>query len=202
MTTAPRPLERVNVLTAGDALVGKSCLVKRLCEGRFIARHVPTIGVDYGVKVVDVDGERVRANFFDLSGVDAHLEVRNEFYRDAHGVRRGAARHGVERALAVWETQCLVARVNVRARGFSAFAPAPRRAAPRLVERPRTPQLLLVFDVGSRTTFDHLDRWLRERQRHGATSDDHAPPIVVVGNKVRGRLSAQPCYGGRMYARA
>ena len=89
---AAPPPDRVNVVTAGDALVGKSCLVKRLCEGRFVSRHVPTIGVDYGVKVVDVGTQRVRANFFDLSGVDAHLEVRNEFYRDAHGVSDGGRR--------------------------------------------------------------------------------------------------------------
>ena len=44
-----------------------------------------TVGVDYGVKPVDVDGTTVRVNFWDLSGHAAFLEVRNEFYKDSQG---------------------------------------------------------------------------------------------------------------------
>ncbi len=38
-------------LSLGAAGVGKSCLIKRFCEGRFVSRYIQTIGVDYGVKV-------------------------------------------------------------------------------------------------------------------------------------------------------
>jgi small GTP-binding protein len=83
---SPKP--RLHVVTTGDSQVGKSCLIKRYCENKFVSRYIPTIGVDYGVKVVEVaGGGHARANFFDLSGVDAHLEIRNEFYREAHVVR-------------------------------------------------------------------------------------------------------------------
>ena len=37
--------------------------------------YVQTVGVDYGVKPVDVDGTMVRVNFWDLSGHAAFLEV-------------------------------------------------------------------------------------------------------------------------------
>jgi GTPase SAR1 family protein len=80
------PALRLRVVSCGDSLAGKSCLIKRFCEGKFVPRYIPTIGVDYGVKVTDVAASRARVNFFDLSGVEAHLEIRNEFYREAQAV--------------------------------------------------------------------------------------------------------------------
>lgn len=35
----------------GMAGVGKSCLIKRYCEEKFVQKYISTIGVDYGVKV-------------------------------------------------------------------------------------------------------------------------------------------------------
>ncbi|KAI9100398.1 RJL family GTPase [Phlyctochytrium arcticum] len=93
---------RIKILTAGDAGTGKSCLIKRYCEGRFVSDYVATIGVDYGVKTGWVpveegegggdkkkdgdeeDKREVKFNFWDLSGHPSHLPIRNEFYRDTH----------------------------------------------------------------------------------------------------------------------
>jgi DnaJ family protein C protein 27 len=55
-------------LSVGDPEVGKSCLIKRYCEGSFVNKYVTTIGVDYGVKKINVGGRKVAVNFFDLSG--------------------------------------------------------------------------------------------------------------------------------------
>ena len=76
---------RIKIISLGGAGVGKSCLIKRFCEDRFVSKYIATIGIDYGVKPVTVDGIEVRVNFWDLSGVPEFLEVRNEFYRDAQG---------------------------------------------------------------------------------------------------------------------
>lgn len=40
----------VKILTLGPQGCGKSCMVKRLCENKFVNRYIQTIGVDYGVK--------------------------------------------------------------------------------------------------------------------------------------------------------
>jgi DnaJ family protein C protein 27 len=53
---------------------------------QFVSRYICTIGVDYGVKSVMVDGCEVKVNFWDLSGHPEFFEVRNEFYKDAQGV--------------------------------------------------------------------------------------------------------------------
>ena len=40
---------RVRMISLGDTGVGKSALIKRHCEHRFVSRYVMTIGIDYGV---------------------------------------------------------------------------------------------------------------------------------------------------------
>ncbi len=79
-------VSRIKILTIGSGATGKSCLVKRFCEERFVTKYIATIGVDYGVKPVEVDGAPVRVNFWDLSGHPEFFEIRNEFYKDAQGV--------------------------------------------------------------------------------------------------------------------
>jgi len=88
---APAPV-RIKVIGVGDAETGKTCIIKRHCEGRFVSRYMPTVGIDFGVKserVVRAGGGKdppdVRVNFFDFSGDAEYLDVRNEFYKDAGG---------------------------------------------------------------------------------------------------------------------
>jgi DnaJ family protein C protein 27 len=83
---AAAPVVRIKILTLGSINTGKSCLVKRFCEERFVTKYIATIGVDYGVKPVQVDGASVRVNFWDLSGHADFFEIRNEFYKDTQGL--------------------------------------------------------------------------------------------------------------------
>ncbi|RNF03381.1 ras-related GTP-binding protein [Trypanosoma conorhini] len=87
---------RIKIISIGSLGVGKSCVIKRYCEGRFVAKYIPTIGIDYGVKRVGVRAPAhmspappnffVRVNFWDMSGSEEFLEIRNEFYYAAEGV--------------------------------------------------------------------------------------------------------------------
>lgn len=81
----PAGVLRVKIISMGDSGVGKSCVIKRFCEEKFVSKYISTIGIDYGVKPVQVHGEEVRVNFWDLSGLPEFLEVRNEFYKDTQG---------------------------------------------------------------------------------------------------------------------
>lgn len=74
------------LISVGDSRVGKSCIIKRYCEGRFVQKYITTIGVDYGVKKVTIAGRKVAVNFFDLSGSPDYDDIRNPFYADAQVV--------------------------------------------------------------------------------------------------------------------
>lgn len=83
----PKPTtQRLKIISMGMEQTGKSCIIKRYCEERFINKYIGTIGIDYGVKKVNVAGfGDVRVNFWDLAGSSDFFEIRNEFYKDAQG---------------------------------------------------------------------------------------------------------------------
>lgn len=81
-----RNARSIKILSMGDAEVGKSCIIKRLGEKRFVSKYIGTVGVDYGVVKVNLGDKDLRVNIFDLSGHNYFYEVRNEFYREVHGV--------------------------------------------------------------------------------------------------------------------
>ncbi|XP_048457009.1 dnaJ homolog subfamily C member 27 isoform X1 [Rhincodon typus] len=80
-----KPL-RVKVISLGSAEVGKSCIIKRYCEKRFVPKYLATIGIDYGVTKVQVRDREIKVNIFDMAGHPFFYEVRNEFYKDTQGV--------------------------------------------------------------------------------------------------------------------
>lgn len=73
---------RVKVISMGNAEVGKSCLIKRYCEKRFVNKYLATIGIDYGVTKLQLRDKELKVNIFDMAGHPYFYEVRNEFYKD------------------------------------------------------------------------------------------------------------------------
>lgn len=59
----PRNYVRIKVVSLGDAGVGKSCIIKRYCEKKFVSKYISTIGVDFGVRQVNQDGCETKVNF-------------------------------------------------------------------------------------------------------------------------------------------
>ena len=51
---------RVRIVIAGPEQCGKSCIIKRYCEKRFVAKYLPTVGIDYGATRIYVDKKEVR----------------------------------------------------------------------------------------------------------------------------------------------
>ena len=48
------------VVLIGDAGVGKTCVVQRFKHGIYIERHGNTIGVDFMLRTVEIDGKRIK----------------------------------------------------------------------------------------------------------------------------------------------
>jgi Ras-related protein Rab-43 len=51
------------IVLIGDCGVGKTCVVQRFKSGTFVERHGNTIGVDFSMKSVIVDGKKVKVSF-------------------------------------------------------------------------------------------------------------------------------------------
>jgi small GTP-binding protein len=86
-TTLPT-LEKMKIMLVGDSNIGKTCLLnKYVTPGmKFPSAQKPTIGVDYASKRMEVQNVPTYVHFWDLSGNELYIEVRNEFYPEANGI--------------------------------------------------------------------------------------------------------------------
>ncbi len=76
----------VKVVMAGDGAVGKTSLIRRYCTGMFQESRIMTIGVDFQVKIVEVDGQPIKLSIWDIAGQERFGAFRDSFYRGARGV--------------------------------------------------------------------------------------------------------------------
>lgn len=73
------------LVLAGNAEVGKSCLMTRFVEDRFNDIHVSTIGVDFKTVTTMVGGKVVKLHIWDTAGQERFAQVTSHYYRGADG---------------------------------------------------------------------------------------------------------------------
>ncbi|KAE9415520.1 hypothetical protein Angca_009299 [Angiostrongylus cantonensis] len=84
--TATGPAERTfRVVMCGEAAVGKSSLVMRLISGKHCANLPSTLGVDFHVKTVNVDGRNVALQLWDTAGQERFRSLCKSYFRRADG---------------------------------------------------------------------------------------------------------------------
>jgi len=123
----------LKLLLMGDSGTGKSSLLLRFTEDRFMGEdvHTATIGVDFKVKLLTLGDmqppQKVKLTIWDTAGQERFRTLTSSYYRGTQGV-------------------------------------------------------ILVYDVTSRASFDHLRQvWLRELQTYTKLEE---MVIMLVGNKV------------------
>ncbi|KAL6128452.1 hypothetical protein ACLB2K_071807 [Fragaria x ananassa] len=73
------------ILLAGDSGVGKSSLLLSFISD-FVHDLSPTIGVDFKIKQLSVDGKRLKLTIWDTAGQERFETVISSYYRAAHGI--------------------------------------------------------------------------------------------------------------------
>ncbi|XP_053674867.1 ras-related protein Rab-43 [Anopheles nili] len=74
------------IVLIGDCDTGKTCIVQRFKSGNFIESHGNTIGVDFSMKAVVVDGKNVKLQIWDTAGQERFRTITQSYYRSANGV--------------------------------------------------------------------------------------------------------------------
>lgn len=97
------PPERTfRVVMAGDASVGKSSFIMRLCRGEFIPNLPSTLGVDFHVRTLNVDGKNVAIQVWDTAGQERFRSLCRSYFRRADG------------AVMMYDCTCEQSFLNVR----------------------------------------------------------------------------------------
>ncbi|XP_042357142.1 ras-related protein Rab-15-like [Plectropomus leopardus] len=74
------------LLMLGDSGVGKTCMLRRFTESDFDPTHISTIGVDFKMKTLELDGIRVRVQIWDTAGQERYQTITKQYYRRAQGI--------------------------------------------------------------------------------------------------------------------
>jgi len=73
-------------LIIGNSGVGKSCLLLRYADDIYTDKHIITIGVDFKIKSLVVDGKKVKTNIWDTAGQERFKNITVSYYKGAAGV--------------------------------------------------------------------------------------------------------------------
>jgi len=74
------------ILLIGDSGVGKSCLLLRFADDSWTDTHISTIGVDFKIKTLTIDGKTIKLQIWDTAGQERFRTITSSYYRGAQGI--------------------------------------------------------------------------------------------------------------------
>ncbi|XP_040211565.1 ras and EF-hand domain-containing protein [Rana temporaria] len=102
MSKFPSTDKAYKIVLAGDAAVGKSSFLMRLCKNEFRGNTSATLGVDFQMKTLVVDGEPTLLQLWDTAGQERFRSIAKSYFRRADGV------------LLLYDVTCEKSFLNVR----------------------------------------------------------------------------------------
>merc|ERR1711939_321481 len=76
----------IKLLLIGDSGVGKSCLLCRYADDVFNSNFIATIGIDFKVRTIELDGKKIKLQIWDTAGQERFRTITQAYYRGAMGI--------------------------------------------------------------------------------------------------------------------
>ena len=73
----------IKILMIGDSNVGKSCLLLRYVDNSYSPTFITTIGIDFKVKVINVEDKRIKLQLWDTAGQERFRTITTSYFRGA-----------------------------------------------------------------------------------------------------------------------
>ena len=76
----------LKILILGDSSVGKTTLLLKYVDGYFPTIYVATIGVEYKVKKININGININLQIWDTAGQERFRGITKNFLKGADGI--------------------------------------------------------------------------------------------------------------------
>ena len=76
----------VKLLLIGDSGVGKSAILTRFADDSFTQSFITTIGIDFKIRTIIIDGKRIKLQIWDTAGQERFKTITTAYYRGAMGI--------------------------------------------------------------------------------------------------------------------
>ena len=70
----------------GDSAVGKTAMCKMFCENKFNPSQPQTIGLEFGTRIVEVQGVRIKLQIWDTAGQERFHSITRAYFRSSAAV--------------------------------------------------------------------------------------------------------------------
>lgn len=77
---------KIKIVIIGDSMVGKSCVIFRYTENTFNLDHFPTVGVDFHIKDLIYNNQKVNLQLWDTAGQERFHAISTSYCRGSDGV--------------------------------------------------------------------------------------------------------------------
>ncbi|CAF1165068.1 unnamed protein product [Rotaria sordida] len=71
------------LLLIGDSGVGKTCVLLRFCDSAFSTTFISTIGIDFKIRTIELDGRKIKLQIWDTAGQERFKTITTAYYRGA-----------------------------------------------------------------------------------------------------------------------
>ena len=76
----------LKILLVGDTSVGKTSILSKYIDDIFEENQISTIGVEYKVKSLIINGRKINLRIWDSSGQERFRSITQSFFRNADGI--------------------------------------------------------------------------------------------------------------------
>ena len=74
------------ILTIGESGVGKTCILRRFVENKFLKNHLATIGIDFKTKTLNINNQEIKLKIWDTAGEERFRNITTQYYKGADGI--------------------------------------------------------------------------------------------------------------------
>lgn len=87
MTMATKSYDYLfKLLLIGDSGVGKTSILFKFSEDTFSPAFISTIGIDFKIRTIEVDGKKIKLQVWDTAGQERFRTITTAYYRGAMGI--------------------------------------------------------------------------------------------------------------------